>query len=283
VRIALAQVDCTLGDIDANVARAREAIGEARDAGSDLVVFPELSLTGYSVGTVGEDLTLEPTDPRIEELAERAGDMGLLVGFHEGGSALHTYNSAAYFESGELLRLHRKLYLPTYEIFEERKHFSPGQSLHAFETRFGRMATLICNDAWQPALTFLAVQDGARMLIVPSNSAQSVFPDRYDNRSYWRDITVFTARMYQCFVVFVNRVGVERDGQLKFWGGSHVVGPWGHVIDEAPATGEERLLTVDVNLDEVRHRRREVPLVKEARLGLLRREIERLIAEGGDL
>lgn len=148
---------------------------------------------------------------------------------------MHTYNSAAYFQSGQLAHVHRKLYLPMYTTFEERKYFTPGPSLRAFPAACGtRMAILVCNDAWQPQLAFLATQDGARVLIVPTCSAQSHFPAKYDSRTYWLDITRFYARMFQLFVVFVNRVGVE--GDLHFWGGSHVVDPWGEIIPKRPPT-----------------------------------------------
>jgi len=86
--------------------------------------------------------------------------------------------------------------------------------------------------------------------------------------------------MLETYVVFVNRVGAE--GELSFWGGSHVYNPWGELVAEAP-TGEPAFLTVDLDLAGVRRRRREMPLVKEARLGLLSRELQRLAAEGGDL
>jgi predicted amidohydrolase len=142
------------------------------------------------------------------------------------------------------------------------------------------MAVLVCNDAWQPQLAFLATQDGARVLLVPAASAQSRFPEHYDSHEYWHDITHFYGRMFQVFVVFVNRVGQE--GALRFWGGSHVIDPWGNVVAEA-SQGAQQSLTVDVDLAEVRRRRRQVPLVKEARLGLIQREIGRLLEEGGDL
>jgi predicted amidohydrolase len=280
MRITLAQIDCVLGDVPANVRRAREVVRHAEGDRADLVVFPELSLTGYSIGEVSDDLALEVTDPPLLSLATEAGGTDLVVGFQEGGGGLHSYNAAAYFEAGELRHLHRKLYLPTYGIFEERKHFSPGQSMRAFGTRWGRQAMLICNDAWQPQLAFIAVQDGARILLLPTNSAQSLFPEHFDSITYWRDVTRFYARMFQSFVVFVNRVGQE--GKLQFWGGSHVVDPWGRVLAEAPE-GREELLTVEVDLDEVRRRRREVPLVREARLGVLQKELRRLEEEGGDL
>jgi predicted amidohydrolase len=282
MRITLAQLDSQLGDLDANAEKAAKTVAEAKAAGSDLVVFPELYLSGFSVGDVEQDVSILPNDPRIERLAAESGDGGVLIGFPEAQAhGLHTYNSASYYEGGKLLHTHRKLYLPNYSIFEERKHFLPGQSSQAFGIHGAkhRAATLICNDAWQPQLAFLSTQDGAHVLLVPACSAQSQFPERYDSSTYWRGITQFYGRMYQLFVVFVNRVGTE--GNLRFWGGSHVVNPWGEIIAEA-GEGEE-LVTVDLDFADVRRRRRDIPLVREARLGLLRREIDRLLDEGGDL
>jgi len=282
MRIALAQTDALLGDVASNVERAETAIDQANDEGADIVVFPELSLTGFTVGEIAEDVSMPLDDPLLARLAGRARG-GLLVGFPEAQAhGLHTYNSAAYFEGGQLVHVHRKLYLPNYSIFEERKHFLPGQTSRAYPVMGGRhrAATLICNDAWQPQLAFLSTQDGAMIMLVPAASAQSMFPDHYDSRDYWQGITRFYGRMYQLYVVFVNRVGTE--GQLRFWGGSHVVDPWGEVIAEAKEF-EEQLLSVDIDVTEVRRRRRGIPLVREARLGLLRREIDRLLDEGGDL
>jgi predicted amidohydrolase len=282
MRITLAQVDADLGDVDANVERASRAIAAANEQKTDLIVFPELQLTGYSIGHVDADVSLRPDDPRIEKMAREAAPGGLLVGFVESGrSGPHTYNSTAFYQNGELRHVHRKLYLPAYAPFEERNHFTPGPTMRAFPVDPDtRMAVLLCNDAWQPHLAFIAVQDGARVLVVPAASAQSRFPEHYDSYEYWHDITHFYGRMYQVYVVFVNRVGAE--GGLRFWGGSHVIDPWGNVIGEAEQHTEQ-VLTVDVDLAEVRRRRRQVPLVKEARLGLLQREIRRLLEEGGDL
>jgi predicted amidohydrolase len=281
MRITLAQTDSVLGDLDANLERAGKAVAQAVDDGSELIVFPELHLTGYSIGRVDADVSMHADDERLGRLAARAGSAGVVTGFVEDGPGVHTYNSAGYFRDGRLVHLHRKLYLPTYMSFEERKYFTPGPALRAFPTSDGtRMAILLCNDAWQPQLAFLATQDGARVLLVPTTSAQSLFPDKYDSKTYWRDVTRFYARMFQLFVVFVNRVGVEDD--LHFWGGSHIVDPWGEIVAEAPEDAEH-LLTVDIDLRDVRRRRRDIPLVKEARLGLISREVERLLHEGGDL
>jgi predicted amidohydrolase len=278
MRVALVQMQPALGDLEGNLASACRLITRAREGGADLVVLPELCLTGYAVGRVDDDLALPADHPSLLALAAASGDAGVLLGFQE-DSGRSSHNSAAYYEGGLLRHVHRKLYLPTYGIFDERKHFSPGQAMRAFTTRWGRMATLICNDAWQPQLPFLAVQDGAQVLLVPTSSAQSLFPQHYDSESYWRDLTRFYGRMYQSYVVFVNRVGSE--GDLHFWGGSHVVDPWGQVIAEAE--DGETVLLAEIDLARVRRRRREVPLVREARLALLAREIHRLVDEGGDL
>jgi predicted amidohydrolase len=275
VRVALAQMEPALGEVEENTRRAREVVRAARSEDADLVVFPELMLTGYSLGHVSDDVTRSVDDPEIAGLADAADDLACVVGFAEAGR-VHTYNSAAYLEHGAVRHVHRKLYLPTYDIWEERKHFTPGDAMRSFDTDIGRVAILICSDAWQPALAVLAVQDGARVLIVPANSTRR----RPEIEEEWSDINRFYARILECYVVFVNRVGEEPG--LSFWGGSHVYDPWGELVAEAPAD-EPALITVDLDLGAVRRRRREMPLVKEARLALLSRELERLVAEGGDL
>jgi predicted amidohydrolase len=275
VRVALAQSDPVLGDVEENARRSREALRRARSEGADLLVLPELTLTGYSLGRVSDDISRSPDDPEIMQLAEEADGLACVVGFAEAGR-VHTYNSAAYLERGAVRHVHRKLYLPTYDVWEERKHFTPGNAMRSFDTDIGRVAVLICSDAWQPALAVLAVQDGARVLIVPANSTSR----RPEIEAEWRDVNRFYARMLETYVVFVNRVGAE--GDLSFWGGSHVYDPWGELVAEAPA-GEEAFVTVELDLANVRRRRREMPLVKEARLALLSRELDRLVAEGGDL
>jgi predicted amidohydrolase len=275
VRVALAQSDPVLGDVEENTRRSRETVRRAKSEGADLVVLPELTLTGYALGLVSDDVSRSTDDPEITQLAAEADGLACVVGFAEAGR-VHTYNSAAYLERGVVRHVHRKLYLPTYDIWEERKHFTPGDAMRSFDTDIGRVALLICSDAWQPALAVLAVQDGARVLIVPANSTSR----RPEIEAEWRDVNRFYARMLETYVVFVNRVGTE--GDLSFWGGSHVYDPWGELVAEAPG-GKEAFITADLDLANVRRRRREMPLVKEARLALLSRELDRLAAEGGDL
>jgi predicted amidohydrolase len=279
LRVALAQVDCALGDVQENALRARAAIEEARAGGANVVVFPELSLTGYALGAVSDDVALRTDDPTISALAAAADDLGVVLGFVEDGP-VHTYNSAIYLEGGSAVHVQRKAYLPTYGRFEEHKHFSPGQTVRAFDTRWGRAALLICNDAWQPPLAFLAVHDGARVLIAPACSSLSpgAGTDPAVIESDWRDLLRFHARFLQTYVIFVNRVGEEAG--VTFWGGSHVVDPWGRVVAEAP-THEAALVVAELDLGAVRQARREMPLVKEPRLDLLIREFRRLADGAG--
>ncbi len=279
MRIVLAQVASVLGDVDQNLARAREILlGQAADD-ADLVVFPELFLTGYSIGDLRRDVAMPVDDDRLSSLAAAAGDStAALVGFVERGLRMERYNSAAYLQGGTVIHTHRKAHLASYDIWEEGKHFTPGSSVGAFDSSVGRVATLICYDLWHPALVFVAVQDGARILLVPSNSIERRFSDEADNQDQWKAMTRFYASVFECYVVFVNRVGVE--GELSFWGGSHVVDPRGRFVAEGPRH-EEALVVADIDLDEVRRRRQETPLIQEAHMGLLIKELNRIVAQGG--
>lgn len=276
MRVALAQTDCRLGDVAGNLADTERIIKDSAAQGADLVVFPELSLTGYALGQLADDISLWPDDHRLGALSRHGPDV--VIGLLEDGR-IRRHNSALYLSGGELVHNHRKLYLPNYLIWEERKHANPDQHMRAYETAHARMATLICNDAWQPMLPWLAAQDGAEILVVPTNSAAKLTGGSFDPAEYWHDLLTFTARMQQCWVVFCNRVGDEAG--VRFWGGSRVIDPWGSVIATAPMW-EESLTLVDIDPSAVRRRRREIPLLADARLGLLRRELERLINESGD-
>jgi predicted amidohydrolase len=175
---------------------------------------------------------------------------------------------------------HRKAHLASYDIWEEGSHFTPGSSVRAFDSSVGRVASLICYDLWHPGLVLVAVRDGARILLVPSNSIDRRFSDQASNEDQWRNITRCYASLFECYVVFVNRVGAEAD--LVFWGGSHIVDPQGRVVAEAP-NDDEAIVVVEVDLDEVDRRRRETPLVQDAHLDLVIRELERIVTDGRQL
>jgi predicted amidohydrolase len=265
MRIALAQLAPALGDLAANEARARSAVAEAEAAGAELVVFPELFLSGYALGSAAADTAM----PAAAAAAVAAGRGAVALGFHERDGA-QTYNSVVYAERGRALHVQRKLFPVTYAPFHEHQQYGRGDELRAFDGGPGRLATLICNDAWQPILSSLAVIDGAEILLMPSASSTEVA----EAEPHCRALTSFYARLLRCYVVFVNRVGAEAG--FTFWGGSHVVDPSGAVVAEAPRL-EEALVLAEVDAAQVRLRRAELPLEADPRLDLLRRELDRLI------
>ena len=261
LRVGLAQMDCRVGEVATNLARAAELSAQVRADGADLVVFPELAVPGYCKWKVSADLPMAPDDDRLAELA---GDGSAVIGFLE----RPRYNAAAWWQAGRVRHVQRKLFLPTYGPWREGKVFNPGDELQVVDG----MAILICNDAWHPALVELAVRRGAEVLIVIANSARN---DLVDNPSSWRDITRFYARLLQVWVVFVNRVGV--DAGFSFWGGSHVVDFDGRLTAEAPEDVESAM-TVDLDVHALRRRRAELPLLDDPRLDLLADEFNDLVS-----
>jgi predicted amidohydrolase len=244
MRLALAQLDAGPGNMP-------DALTEARTCGADLVVFPELYLKDRP-RTAADVAALAHPGPAA------------VVGFDE-----HGYNSAAYVDAGRVAHLQRKLYLCDYPPFDEHERFEPGEELRAFDTPFCRAATLICNDAWQPFLPVIAAWDGAEVLLMPSASSTAM----PEVDAYWCGLTRFYARMLECYVVYVNRVGDEPG--FTYWGGSHVVDPRGNVVAEAPRD-RETIHFADLDVSVVEERRRELPLLGPPRLDLLRSEVARL-------
>lgn len=271
MKLAIAQVAPTLGDLQGNLDQTRRVVEQATKAGAELVVFPELNLSGYLVGDTDELPALSATDQRLRTATATAGRGAVLVGFPETDGD-HLFNSAALFAGGRLQHVHRKLILPTYGPFTERKHFAPGDALRAFDTPLGRAVILLCEDVVQPAFATIAAHDGAKLLLMPANSAHSLLPE-VNNRAHWRAVTSFYARLTQSFVVFVNRVGHE--GPFRFEGGSHVLQPTGQLLAEAPYD-DEALLVVEFDLDDVARHRRTVPLLSDPRLDVVRDELQRI-------
>jgi len=267
LRVALVQTDPVLGEVETNLARLREQLREV--AGSDLAVAPELALHGYHLETLADIDAMAVEDPRLRTL----GDQGpvVIAGFVERGRH-DQYNSAAVVDAGHS-QVQRKLFLPTYRSWEERKHFRPGTRLRRFELRAARVGVLICNDLWQPPIPWLAVHGGAEVLVVIANSVQS--EAAVPVQTAWDILLKHTAVTLQSYVVFVNRVGIEND--TRFWGASRVLGPDGEELTrlaDEPDTAE-----VTLDLQALRALRRRWPLLREARLDLVAREVAALLSE----
>jgi predicted amidohydrolase len=264
-----------LGDPKHNLALHRDRIQQARDARADLVIFPELSLTGYFLRDMVPDVSLPSDAPEIGELQRAAADTDVVFGFVERSRQYRFYNSAAYVQRGELQYLHRKVYLPTYGLFDEQRYFASGDRLRAFDTqRCGRVGMLICEDMWHLSAAAIMQAEEVNLLICLANSpARGVQQAEIRTAAIYRHVCRTYALLLGAVVVMVNRVGFE-DG-LCFWGGSLVVGPGGDVLAEAPRL-DEALTVAELDLAELRRERIITPLGRDERLLLTLEELQRI-------
>ncbi len=275
---AAAQIGPRLGNLDANRELLVDEVRKAEEKGVDLLVFPELSLTGYFLKDMVPEVAIRRKTGPMKEIAALSKKVSLVVGFVEESGRHGFFNSAAYFEGGELVHVHRKVYLPTYGLFDENRYVGKGDKVRAFDTRFGRAAILICEDAWHPSLAGIASLDGADLLIVPSASpARGVSKANGEGglaiQRVWQSLTRTYASAYNQHVVFSNRVGYE-DG-INFWGGSEILAPSGEPLARAERSREEMLVS-QVDTANVRRARIASPTLRDEDLHLTLRELRRI-------
>ena len=286
--LALAQIAPVLGDLAQNLARHEEKIAESRAAGADLVIFPELGLTGYQLQDLAPEVAIRRTDPRLAALAKlTSGGPSAVVSFVESTDDHRLFAAAALLEAGEVRHVARKCYLPTYGLFDERRFLAAGDTIRATRAALGGPAVAgdvgvgigVCEDFWHPTLPAILAQDGAELLVNvaagPARGASVDADQGLGSAASWGTLLRATAALTTSYVAFTNRVGV--DESLIFWGGSRVIGPDGVVIAEAPLF-EEALLLAEIDLDEVARARSALPLLRDERLELTRREYDRIIA-----
>jgi predicted amidohydrolase len=285
--LALAQIAPVLGDLAQNLALHEVKIAEGKAAGADLVMFPELSLTGYQLQDLAPEVAMRRTDPRLQSLAKlTSGGPSAVVSFVESTDDHRLFAAAALLEAGEVRHVARKCYLPTYGLFDERRFLAAGDAIRATRAALGGSAAGnvgigigVCEDFWHPTLPAILAQDGAELLINvaagPARGASVDADQGLGSAASWGTLLRATAALTTSYVAFTNRVGV--DESLIFWGGSRVIGPDGVVIAEAPLF-EEALLLAEIDLDEVARARSALPLLRDERLELTRREFDRIIA-----
>jgi predicted amidohydrolase len=275
IRVALCQIAPHLGDRERNLAIHLEQIDQARRQRADLIVFPELSLTGYFLRDMVPDVALPVTAPAIQQLVKAAGDAALIVGFVEEAPHDRFHNAAFYAESGQVRFVHRKVFLPTYGLFDEKRYFAPGDRLRAVATsRFGRMGILICEDFWHLSAIAVMQAEEIDFLVCVSNSpARGVAGPRVATAETYDRLAFCYAETLGATVVFAHRVGFE-DG-LCFWGGSMIVGPNAEVLARAPYF-DESLLVVEFDLADLRRQRLLAPLGRDEQLLLFIEELERI-------
>jgi len=281
VRIALSQFRPTKGEYAQNVTRIGAVITQAArlDPKPDLVVFPETATSGYFVeGGVKELAVTAGTLARDLAAAYRGPEIDVTVGFYERFQN-HIYNSAVYATLGkrkpEVRHVHRKVFLPTYGVFDEERFVDRGQDgVRSFETNWGgRAAILICEDAWHSLAATVAALEGAQLLIVPSASPARGLGEDDDCEGQalpasvirWERIVRGIAEEHGVFVALANLVGFE--GGKGFPGASVIIDPTGRVLARGPLF-EEALVTADIDLDALTTARSDSPLLADLQSAL---------------
>src|SRR6186713_764087 len=264
MRLALAQIDTTVGDLDGNRERILSRLEDARDLGADIVLFPELAITGYPP----EDLLLRPSFVHAAErslaqvASEARGGIAAFVGVPHLDRDL--YNACAVCAGGEVKAIYRKRFLPNYGVFDEHRYFAPGRDLFLLEHGDALIGPTVCEDVWQPGppATDLALA-GAQLLVNISASPFHVGKEREREQ-----MLATRARDNVCYVAFVNAVGGQ--DELVFDGHSVILDDEGEVLARA-AGFEEALLVVEVDPTAAMGRR-----LSETRRRALGREREEL-------
>lgn len=275
MRIGLAQIQPQLGCLEQNLQKHVQLIQQAKEEKMDLLVFPELSLTGSRLLDLTYQVAKKQTSEEIQLLIEQADEIDLLFGFVEHSPEHHLYNTAIYASNQRLVHLHRKVYLSASGSGDEVRYFGKGRSIQSFETRLGRLGLLIGEEAWHLSLPYLLVMDGAELIIVISNSpVHGVTEDDLTMRQKWKTTLRSQAMVYGSNFLFVNRVGCEEG--LSFYGGSFVVNPYGKVDAEA-ALFQEEVLTVEVELDQVRQARFQTPIIRDEDIHFTLQQLQRIV------
>ena len=280
LNLALAQIATKLGNVESNLEKHLDYIQQAKAQNADLVLFPELSLTGYVLQDLASTVAHRPTDddPIFRPLLEASKKLDLVIGFVDEDSRHRYFIASAYLSGGRVLHVHHKVYLPTYALFDEGRFFSPGESIRAFDTRFGRFGLLICEDFWHASPPYLLWLDGADLLLFSSASPGRGLNKHDKLESAWwvENVNQSYANLFTSFVAHSNRVGFE-DG-LTFWGGATVFDPSGERIAHGPYF-EEALTMATLDMNQMRRIRSRLPLIRDERANLVHKELSRILSK----
>ncbi|MBM3984698.1 MAG: carbon-nitrogen hydrolase [Planctomycetes bacterium] len=280
LNVCLAQCDAILGDVGRNLDAHLALIEQARGQGAGLVVFPELSLTGYHLRDLTQEVALRPGAPPLQRLADASRGLDVVAGWIEESEEHALYNAGGWFRDGRLLHVHRKVYPVNYGMFDERRDWAAGDQVAAFDAGFGRAGLLVCEDAWHPSTAFLLYADRADVVVVTSCSpARGVqpagdedLPGSPRSARAWDLLLRAQSAAFNLYTVYVNRCGVE-DG-TTFAGNSRVFGPDGEPLATLGLQPELRLVTLDPA--PLRRRRAALPILRDERLDVTLGNLERI-------
>ncbi len=276
--LATGQFAPKVGDLEYNRAKILEMAQQAKAQGASLLVLPELCLSGYLLRDQVFASGLAPGDSFLDPFKAISRDLSLVFGLVEKSDDYRYFNSAFYYAGGELRHIHRKVYLPTYGIFEEKRFFAEGERIQAFDSAFGRLGILICNDLWHPAAPWLLGLDGADILLVCAASpTRGVSAEEVsDNTRIWDLLLAHSAKSASNIVAFANLCGYQ-DG-INFWGGSRIYGPNGRLLVQADLH-REQIVVAQLDTEMLRRERIYSPLRRDERVLLTHQELSRIIRE----
>ncbi len=238
VNVALTQISCKVGDRDFNIRKIERYVKQAKAKRVDLIVFPELALTGYTCRDLVYEMAEAIPGPSVHQLEgiARNEKMHIVLGMLERSSKTKAalYNTAVLIGPEGLIGKYQKMHLPTHSVFEEKRYFRSGYSTPVFDTSLGRLGLAICYDVFFPEITRLLRLKGAQLVICISASPSV-------RRGFFEVLTKARALENTVFLAYVNLVGIE-DG-LQFWGGSRMIGPSGRILAQAKYDEEDMVVT----------------------------------------
>jgi NAD+ synthase (glutamine-hydrolysing) len=284
MNIALAQIAPKLGDVAANFEMHTDILEQARKKKADLVVFPELGLTGYTLKDLVEEVAFDPrADRRFGRLVARTKGLSAVFGFVEESPAERGlfYNAAALVADGRIVHVHRKVFLPTNGLFEEAKFFAQGREFRAFDAPVGRIGLLICRDFLHYGASYVHYASGADAIVcISAAPGRGVGGgDAFETSRMWELMGEALSYFSTAFVVYANRVGVE-DG-VTFAGGSFVFAPGGRLVGRAAAVDPD-LLLCPVDLSAVGRARRHWLFKRDEKPEVVWRSLERIVRASED-
>ena len=261
VSLLLAQTGPKLGNKERNLKQISEQASKARRKNVDLLIFPELHLTGYTmrdeVSHLAEPIP-GPSTRKVETIA-REHRVHVIFGMPEESEVKGViHNTAVFVGPKGLIGKYRKIHLPTHSVFEERRYYRPGQEASVFRTDIGIIGLNICYDLYFPELTRLQALQGAELVVCISASPGL-------RRRFFEGFCLSRAMENAVYLAYVNRVGIEEG--LQFWGGSRVIAPNGSVLAQCKYDVEEFQIC-KVDLGEVSRARAFIPTIKDLEPGL---------------
>ena len=304
MKVAIYQTSPILLDLRANIEEVMGKIHEGREKGAQLIVFPELALTGYFVGQRYHEVAIRLDSQEIKQLVSATKGTAAIVGFIEESPSMNFYNSALVAVDGDILFAYRKLNLPNYGAFEERKFFASGKQVPVFKLHDFNIAVFICNDMWHPSLPYLGVTQKADIFVTIFNSSQGSMGAEFSNIESWRIINTFYSRVFGIYNICANRVGEESfqerraaaknpseetDGDkvtdalcqtqtYRFWGGSEIINPFGQQIAKA-ALHEPDDIFGEISKDLLRRKKILLPYLRNDDPYFTHRELQRILYE----